>query len=77
MGATKDYPLEQIELGNLHAEEQTTTMTEPGSQIVEFKVTPDDPTRNQWMRLIETSEGFNFLHDPKEDVYTMEDGESI
>ena len=64
-------------IGDLFVEGTVTTKTEPGSVVKVFSGAPDDATRSQWMRLIETSPGFSFWDNPEEDVYTYEDGDPI
>ncbi len=46
-----------------------------GSHFV--RVQPSDPTAEQRMRLIELSGALGFWDDPREDIYTLEDGEPV
>ncbi|MCR4318125.1 MAG: hypothetical protein NUW37_17405 [Planctomycetes bacterium] len=38
-------------------------------------VQDDDIDENEWRIAVKTSASFDFLNDPKEDIYTLEDGE--
>ena len=46
-----------------------------GSHFVHLQ--PSDPTAEQQMRLIEVSGALDFWDDPREDVYTLDDGEPL
>jgi len=46
-----------------------------GSHFVRLQ--PSDPTAEQRMRLIEVSGALDFWDDPREDIYTPEDGEPV
>jgi hypothetical protein len=48
--------------------------------VTMFRVYPElpaEPTREQWMKLAETSPGLEFWNRPEEDQYTSNDGEPI
>ena len=34
----------------------------------------DEPTESEWLRLAASSAAYDDLHDPAEDIYTLEDG---
>lgn len=36
-----------------------------------------DPTEVEWLRAVMAGGAFDDLHDPREDIYTLEDGETI
>jgi hypothetical protein len=63
--------------GDLIIDAFDNTETESGSEVRVGWNAPEDATRRQWMRLIETSRAFDFWNDPAEDIYTEEDGEPI
>lgn len=52
------------------------TKTERGSESFTIQGLAD-ATRLQWMKLTETSPGFDFWNHPDEDIYSLEDGEPI
>lgn len=35
----------------------------------------DEITEKRWLKLVMNSKSYDFLNDPSEDIYTMEDGE--
>jgi hypothetical protein len=37
----------------------------------------DDIEEDEWLTVIEKNEAFDFLHDPEEDIYSLDDGEPI
>ena len=51
--------------------------TENLTLLQSYPANPEEPTREQWMRLAETSPGLDFWKNPEEDVYTDTDGEPI
>ena len=38
---------------------------------------PDDLDEQTWLQAIATNPSFAFLHDPEEDIYTLEDGKPV
>lgn len=51
--------------------------TENVTVLQSYPAHPDEPTREQWMRLAETSPSLDFWNNPEEDLYTETDGEPI
>ena len=51
--------------------------TERGSVVNYWPTRPTEPTRYQWMKLIENSGSFEFWTHPDEDIYTEEDAEPV
>lgn len=51
--------------------------TQRGSILKVWPTPPEDATRCQWMRLIETSGAFEFWGHPDEDIYSDKDGEPV
>lgn len=37
----------------------------------------EDIEEEEWLSAIQNNEAFDFLHDPEEDIYTIEDGRPI
>lgn len=59
----------------LRQDESVTTVIEgTAMSIPNF---PSDPTSDQLMRIVEVSGLLDFWDDPREDIYTLEDGDPV
>ena len=41
----------------------------------DFQIAHDEPTEQEWLRMLMAGGAFDDLADPREDIYTIEDGE--
>jgi len=64
---------EQLDSADRHFEEGEPETTFD-AHLVEL---PADPTTEQLMRTVEASGTLDFWDDPREDIYTVEDGEPL
>lgn len=51
--------------------------TSGGNHIFQVVSTPSDPTPEQRLRIVEASGVLDFWDDPREDIYSLEDGEPV
>ena len=62
----------------LSPQDLLTLLTDIQIQLnAKFADTPDDLDEQTWLHAIATNPIFAFLHDPEEDIYTLEDGKPI
>ena len=51
------------------------TMTAPGRvRVIVLAPDSDSPNEIEWLKAASGNEAFNFLKDPEEDIYTINDG---
>lgn len=55
--------------------ESVTTVIEGTAMSIPYF--PSDPTSDQLMRIVEASGSLDFWDDPREDIYTLEDGDPV
>lgn len=46
-------------------------------RIIVLYPTPEDTDEAQWLRAAAANPAFEFLNDPKEDIYTLADGQPV
>ncbi|MBI4582142.1 MAG: hypothetical protein HY718_20770 [Planctomycetes bacterium] len=57
--------------------DESETGIEGDPQLVLVASPPSDPTPEQFMKAIEASGVLDFWGDPKEDIYSVDDGEPV
>ena len=63
--------------GNLHLDEPVTAFGEGKVKVIVLNPDSDEISEAEWLRFAATNPVFDFLNDPEEDVYTLEDGKPI
>ncbi len=61
--------------GNLRLDEPVTGLGEGKVRVIVMVPDADDISESEWLRFAATNPVFDFLNDPDEDIYTLEDGE--
>ena len=62
----------------LSPQDLLTLLTDIQTQLhAQFVDRPDDLDEQTWLQAIAINPSFAFLHDPEEDIYTLEDGKPV